>query len=74
MGRKPDVEMANFLARQAELQARREASPALSSEWRWSRSGWGDWGADRKRPEAEPAGLPQDRDAPSAGADDAADD
>lgn len=47
MGTKRDVEVANLLARQAEIKARREASPALSPEWRWSRTGWGDWSAER---------------------------
>jgi hypothetical protein len=53
MGLKPDVEIANFLARREEMQARGAASPAPSSEWRWSRTGWGNWGAERNStPEA----------------------
>lgn len=47
MGTKRDVEVANLLARQAEMKARRDASPALSSEWRWSLTGWGGWSAER---------------------------
>jgi hypothetical protein len=38
--RRPEVNIARVLARYAEMQARRTRSPALSSEWRWSRKGW----------------------------------
>ena len=50
---KADAEIAKVLARHAEIQARREKSPALSSEWRWSRSGWSGW-------TAMPSGLTSD--------------
>ena len=44
MGRpEPGVDVAKLLAQHAEMRARREASPAVSGEWRWSRSGWGPW-------------------------------
>ncbi|HVV32234.1 MAG TPA: hypothetical protein VHC73_03310 [Vitreimonas sp.] len=42
---KADAEIAKVLARHAEIQARREKCPALLTEWRWSRSGWGGWNA-----------------------------
>jgi hypothetical protein len=44
MGPTRDVEIAKFLAEQAEAEAKREAGEAAAPEWRWSRTGWGEWG------------------------------
>jgi len=38
---KADAEIAKVIARHAKIQAGLEPSPASSSEWRRSRSGWG---------------------------------
>lgn len=56
MGDDPDIKIAKFLARQAELEARRAAALASPPEWRWSRDGWGAW-SGRRTPglPAEPA-------------------
>lgn len=59
MGPKTDVEIAKFLARQAEEEAQRTESPATTSEWRWSRAGWGDWSGEGI---ALDAALPSERD------------
>jgi hypothetical protein len=64
MGSKSDVELAKFLARQAENETRRAESPA-SSEWRWSSTGWGEWGAERIK--ADP--CPNSTQKPDAGDD-----
>lgn len=44
MGPTRDVDIAKFLAEQAESEAERAASEAVAPEWRWSRTGWGEWG------------------------------
>ncbi len=44
MGPTQDVDIAKFLAEQAETEAERAANEAVAPEWRWSRTGWGEWG------------------------------
>lgn len=53
MGPTRDVEVAKFLAEQAETEAKRADSEAAAPEWRWSRTGWGEWG--EKPPELSAA-------------------
>lgn len=53
MGSGSDVELAKFLAEQAEKDARPVDDAVAAAEWRWSSTGWGVGGA-QKRPAAEP--------------------
>jgi|GEM_PF-2981141 len=59
MGDEPDTDIASFLRKQEERAAREAAAPK-SAGWRWSRSGWGDWRAQKRDASSEASSDPAD--------------